>query len=182
MKEKKQEKKQNPTSHDKWWNWVIGIELALYLVLTAAIFMIQNKIALLSEAKAQTSTPQVLPQVPTQPPNLLPQNTLIKNKPDRSQQPTKVENQADLQTCLTTAQLYYERGELDKAIKLYKEAIRLDPKNVEVHLLLGQLCMAKPAYYFKASEHLQKVLELEPNHPKRKSIEVWLQTAQNNTK
>jgi tetratricopeptide (TPR) repeat protein len=154
-----------------WYNLMIGIELIMYLALTSAIFWVQDKISLLhSKPNVSTSTDKPPSSGTIADKSLeyahIEKETHLKN--------TLVANPNDLQANQNLAQLYYQQGKWEKTLAQYQKILTLNPKDVETHLALAQLFLSSPAHTSQAIEHLRKVLALEPAHPKRKNIELWL--------
>jgi protein O-mannosyl-transferase len=56
-----------------------------------------------------------------------------------------------------------EKGQLDEAILLYREGIRLDPKSADSHNNLG-IALGKQGQIDEAIHHLQEAIRLNPNH------------------
>jgi tetratricopeptide (TPR) repeat protein len=60
---------------------------------------------------------------------------------------------------------------LDLAIQEYKERVAKNDKDADAHYHLGTIYAHLPAQKTLAIYHLQKALELKPDHPAKKSIE-----------
>ncbi|MFQ5582033.1 MAG: caspase family protein [Mariprofundaceae bacterium] len=55
-------------------------------------------------------------------------------------------------------------GKEEKAIRPFGAIVRIEPGNIKVHYQLGRLFLKYYSKHNKARVHLQKVLELDPNH------------------
>ena len=61
----------------------------------------------------------------------------------------------------------------------YQKFLQANSNDVEAHLTLGQLCMGDKQYAKEAVVHLKKVLELEPEHLRKSTIELWIGQLEN---
>jgi len=62
------------------------------------------------------------------------------------------------------AHIYFQLNtELEQAASLAQRAIRLNPRNVRAHFVLGQI-LKRHGQIAQALEHFQRVIELEPKH------------------
>ena len=61
----------------------------------------------------------------------------------------------------------------DAAAELEK-ILAASPNEARAHLALGNLCAQQLQDPFKAREHYQKFLELDPRHPQATSVRYWL--------
>ena len=57
---------------------------------------------------------------------------------------------------------YHHLGRLDKAIKHYRIAVRLQPTNAELHNNLGTV-LAKSGDIYQAKNHFEEALRLQPS-------------------
>ena len=73
---------------------------------------------------------------------------------------------------LKLAQKYEAYGEKETAQKYYQRALRLNPKNSEIHLMYANFCMKHNLK--EALNHFEMVLQLKPEHPKKIEIEKWI--------
>jgi len=69
-----------------------------------------------------------------------------------------------LNTWIKTADAYHDNGEYDKCIQMYTKVLKLSPKNIQAHLLIGDSHYWK-GDYDKAIPFYEKALEIEPNQP-----------------
>ena len=61
---------------------------------------------------------------------------------------------------------FLRAGEVDNAIEEYKNALELNPKNVEAHLKMGFLYYNIKEMYKEGLDYLSKALQLSPNDPR----------------
>ena len=61
------------------------------------------------------------------------------------------------------------------SIHEYEVHLKKNPNDVQTHLTLGQICLTIASRQEQAGRHLKKVLELSPEHPKKKNIQEWLE-------
>ncbi len=61
--------------------------------------------------------------------------------------------------------LYFQRGDLAKALELCEKILEFDPDHVAAHLLCGE-CKLDLGLDAEADEHLRLVLDSQPGHPK----------------
>ncbi|MDP3791060.1 MAG: sigma-70 family RNA polymerase sigma factor, partial [Candidatus Omnitrophota bacterium] len=64
--------------------------------------------------------------------------------------------------------VYYKLGKYAKAIKKYKEAIKLNPKDAEIHYDLG-IVYYKLGNYYEATVEYEKAADLNPKHAKARN-------------
>lgn len=148
---------------DIFWNIVLGALIAAYIVLTTAIFVVHRKLALLEQNSREASS------APTAERQSFQRND--KESELLRQLSTDAE---DAKTRGDLAQFYYRQGERAKTIEQYEEMLERRPHDPEVHLALGRLYMGSPGTGGKAKNHLERVLELEPAHPRRRIVEIWI--------
>lgn len=75
------------------------------------------------------------------------------------------------------AALYDKKRNAKQAIKTYTDILAKDNKQIEAYLERGKLHL-KLRSYAACNKDLQKVLELAPNHPYLKTIELWRDSCQ----
>lgn len=104
-------------------------------------------------------------------------------------------NPNDVQARQEMAKHYSQHGKFKNALAEYQKMLEVDPlslspsgrgreprwgpKNAEAHFSLAILYMSQDAHKKSAIAHLQKVLEIEPSHPKKTGILLWLNALQN---
>ncbi len=57
----------------------------------------------------------------------------------------------------------------------YEDHLQKNPKDVQAHLALGQICLTIVPKQEQAGRHLTKVLELSPDHPKKEFIQKMME-------
>ena len=62
------------------------------------------------------------------------------------------------------AKTYLKQGNYDMAIQELREALKIAPRGVELHSMLGQAYLKKKSFGM-ARAHFKRVLELNPKHP-----------------
>jgi Flp pilus assembly protein TadD len=105
---------------------------------------------------------------------------LLQKSPTSSQETSSpaASFQKELRSPQEMARHHSQHGRFQEAIGEYKKILALNPKDAEAHLDLAILYMGQNMYKNLATNHLQKVLEISPAHPKKTSILLWLRTLQ----
>jgi tetratricopeptide (TPR) repeat protein len=66
----------------------------------------------------------------------------------------------------------------EEVIGKYQKAIDANPEDAEVHFILGQIYQSVRDKQDMANSQFQRVLQINPNHPKTKIISYWLKRYQ----
>ncbi|MBL7129980.1 MAG: tetratricopeptide repeat protein [Candidatus Omnitrophica bacterium] len=78
-----------------------------------------------------------------------------------------------IQTYLKLGLIYYEKGQYNKAMQTYEDALSKDPNIAEVLNQLG-IVYFKKGFYNKARQQWEKALEIEPDFlPARRNLEAF---------
>jgi tetratricopeptide (TPR) repeat protein len=64
------------------------------------------------------------------------------------------------------ATLFVNAGEMKKAKKYFKHALKLDPENIEAHFSLGRLLHNTTDDYLEPLEYYNFVIDKDPKHHK----------------
>lgn len=163
-----------------WWDVAITVEIVAYFTLLTVIFILERKIAIM-EAKIANHTPRTQPTFTAAPATSLPTLSIqaspekeVERKSERLPTTPK-----DSKAQQRLAASYYQQGQVPQAIAHYQKLLDAKPLDAELHLTVGQMYMSMPQFTDNAIRHLQKTLELQPRHPRRKNIEVWVEQLQN---
>ena len=76
------------------------------------------------------------------------------------------------------AGIWMDRGDIDKAVELFKEAVRLNPGDASYHAHLGQAYMLSRQYDF-AEQSLDEAIRLDPTYARAYETKGLLSLAQN---
>jgi len=110
------------------------------------------------------STPAVLLERFTAPDRAVNIPEFVNNKPTAIK---KIREQfLDDYSFVRAGNEFFKAGEADNAIEEYKNALELNPENVEAHLKMGFLLYNIKGTYAEGMAHLTKAVELEPNDPR----------------
>ena len=92
------------------------------------------------------------------------------------------QNSRNAKTHLLLGQHYQRHNDFANALKYYKNALKLDPNNVEANLRIGQVYLKKKnsAEISLALPHFKKVLQLQAQHPKKKLISFYIKLLESN--
>jgi cytochrome c-type biogenesis protein CcmH/NrfG len=157
-----------------WWDVLIGVGILLHLGMITTICVVHRKISVL-EAQVEMN-PNLEEQLFSYSSNAHNPQTVIAYQQKEAELKGKLGNHPqDVKTQENLAQLYYEQGKISDAITQYKKILELNPKDLEAHFLLGQLYMGDNRFAQEAIKHFQEVLNLKPDHTKRKSIAMWME-------
>jgi tetratricopeptide (TPR) repeat protein len=154
--------------HKNWashrWEIAILAQVLIYIGLTIAVFVVNKKIECM-----ETSDEAFM--ISTSPDELHHQKE-AKLRQEIHLQPN------DVKSLELLAKYYEQQGKFDQAIAEYKKILAMKPQDIEAHLGLGILYMSKEGCNDLAANHLQKVLEVDPSHTKKKNIEIWIKSLQ----
>ncbi len=152
----------------KIWKIVLITGIFLYTLLTTAVLVIdkKNKLRQQSQAEQKTESPKPVNQSAAAKPVYQEKEAQLKR--------SLAENPSDPQKQAQLASLYYQQGKLDPAMRQYEKILEKKPGDIEAHLALAQLYMGRKELKDKALQHLKKVRELDPDHPKARIIDLWI--------
>ena len=162
----------NETSPRKWKTIIIAL-FAVYALLTTAIFIMHKEIALKQKGIAEHS--QATKQQPVKATAKISSKISEGYRADEQKLQLAIRakpQDAELHSHL--AQLHYRHGQTKKAIAEYDKLLQQQPNNPESHLAIAQLYMGQAKGKAKALTHLRQVLQLAPQHPKKRIIELWI--------
>ena len=165
------------------WDVIIAILILVYIGLTTVIFVVNKKIDSYEHNEVSVNSSKSENTVTTASTALNTANFSA----EFSEKETQLKEEAnknlnDKQKQQELAQFYHEHGKHSNAIVGYEKMLETNPNDVETHLSLAQLYMGLPGATDKATNHLNKVLEFQPEHPKKTIIEIWLQQLQERKK
>lgn len=148
----------------RFW-WIANIlQVILYLGLTTAIFVKRHRLNELQEKGKQNLTIEL--------------NHLEKHGTEESREQLlhkKIQqNPNDAQGYKELAGYFEQQGFTQKALDHYRQALKLEPNQADLHLSLGLLLLSMPGHKQEAIAHLQRVLVIDPNHSKKQLIELWM--------
>ncbi len=156
------------------YTWAIGLLVVLYLCVITLVFIARQKNRM---EKEQNRSLKVDSRAVTESPSresVAAQACQALEEKEAALQAAIQTDPQDVATQVSLAQLYTQQGKRNKAIGEYKKILPREPGNAQIHLALGQLYLGEKRYASLALVHLQKTLELEPAHPQRKTIELWI--------
>lgn len=162
--------KQKQANHfirkDKIWKVAVGGAVLIYLGLTTAIFVVHKKIDLMKDTQGRESQKTPANHQNTSSIQGDHQTNRAVSKGSSPENSKGIKNREEMM------KTFYEQEE--KIIEQCRKRIESNPNDIEAHLSLAQFFMRKKESRDKALEHLRKVREIEPNHPKNKMIEAWI--------
>lgn len=161
-----------------WWDIGITLEIVGYFTLLTVIFILERKIAIIKVEIANhiPRTTQTFIETPA----VSTQTQIAQIPPEKEAEPKSrpFASFKESKAQPNQAALYYQQGQVPKAIAQYQKLLETQPQNAEFHLTLGQMYMSTPQFTGKAIEHLQKTLKLQPRHPRKRNIELWVEQLQ----
>lgn len=159
-------------SDDRWTTPVLIILIVLHLVLISAIFIVHDK-RRENKTDVQPHLAQSFPVQPTPAP--------FAHRESRLKEQIKTKPQ-DIDAHKELVSVYKEQGRLAEAVEVLESALGKEPQRADIHLELGLLYYSNPASLDKAMAHFRKVLALDPAHPQKRVIEIWLKQGEKKSK
>ena len=86
-----------------------------------------------------------------------------------------LQNPGDARVHRSIGQIYYEYGNLEKAMTQYRRALALDPRDAKSHLLMG-LVLQEKGKLADARKHYEQYLDLAPNGSEATAVRGILKT------
>lgn len=127
----------------------IGVGLVVYICLTTLIFINNKKIVAFKKSQQQT----------------------VDSKGVKSTKSTRTNTYEKNQVSDAS-------GNIDVSIKKYTKKSQKEESNSEAYFKLGLLYMAKAGKEQEAIDNFNKALELNPQHGKKRAIELWMKQLQ----